>query len=142
MSPTTNSLTSRHNLIGYALAVVSAASLAGLCPGVQAAPRGGDPDRADWRQLQRGDQGRPQRRQAPLPAQPFRTYDGTGNNLANPSWGAVNTPYLREASGAHYADGVSAPAGADRPGAREISNALAAQGELTTEDERGLSTAI
>jgi hypothetical protein len=142
MSPTKSSLTSRHNLIRYALAVASAASLAGLSPVVQAAPRGGDPDRADWRQLQRGDQGRPQRRQAPLPAQPFRTYDGTGNNLANPNWGAVNTPYLREASGAHYADGVSAPAGADRPGAREISNALAAQGELSTEDERGLSTAI
>ena len=46
----------------------------------------------------------------------FRSIDGTGNNLANPDWGAAGTDLLRIAPAA-YADGVSAPAGADRPSA-------------------------
>lgn len=104
------------------------------------------PPRDRWRQLQAGDPVRgstrgPVRR-APAPPAGFRSYDGTGNNLANGTWGAAGTQYLREASGAHYADGRAAPAGADRPSAREISNALAAQGDAVTADERGLSTAI
>jgi len=95
-----------------------------------------------WRHLQAGDPPRGPTRPAPVPPRSFRSYDGTGNNLANASWGAAGTQYLREASGAHYADGRSAPAGSDRPGARELSNALASQGDLVTADERGLSTAI
>lgn len=99
-------------------------------------------DRMDWRQLQGGDPSRSQPTRRPQPAPAFRSYDGLGNNPFHPTWGSAKTPYLRERSGAHYSDGISTPAGADRPGAREISNTLAAQGDLVTADERGLSTAI
>jgi hypothetical protein len=58
-----------------------------------------------------------------------RSYDGSGNNLANPMWGAAGTPLLRKASPA-YADGILSPAGATRLGARDISNAVAAQLQL------------
>jgi hypothetical protein len=54
----------------------------------------------------------------------FRSIDGTGNNLANPTWGQAGTNFIRIAP-AQYADGNSTPAGADRPGARAISNAVA-----------------
>ena len=37
-----------------------------------------------------------------------RTYDGTGNNLANPDWGSTDEILLRVA-GADYSDGVLAP---------------------------------
>ena len=57
--------------------------------------------------------------------------DGTGNNLANPDWGSAGTDLLRIAPAA-YADGVSAPAGADRPSARVISNTIADQGDRTS----------
>ncbi len=56
----------------------------------------------------------------------FRTIDGHGNNQANPAWGAVGVPLLRRVPVA-YADGVGAPSGATRPGARAISNAVCAQ---------------
>ena len=56
----------------------------------------------------------------------FRTIDGSGNNLDQPGWGSAGTRFLR--SGPYcYADGVSAPAGPDRPSPRAISNALCAQ---------------
>ena len=54
-----------------------------------------------------------------------RSYDGTGNNLSHPEWGSTNEALLR-LSPAAYADGISAPAGANRPSAREISNTIAA----------------
>ncbi|MFM8290796.1 MAG: peroxidase family protein, partial [Planctomycetia bacterium] len=57
---------------------------------------------------------------APLPLAEVRSYDGTGNNLANPEWGSTNEQLLRR-SPAAYADGVSAPSGADRPSARLVS---------------------
>ena len=97
--------------------------------------------RRHWRDLEQGDRGHGGGRQAPAPGAGFRTFDGSGNNLAHRTWGAANTDYLRERSGADYADGRSAPAGADRPSARVISNAVADQGDAETEDERGLSTA-
>ncbi|MEZ5836333.1 MAG: peroxidase family protein [Geminicoccaceae bacterium] len=59
-----------------------------------------------------------------------RSIDGTGNNVAQPGLGAVDTASMRMMP-AEYADGTGSPAGADRPGAREISNAVVAQGELT-----------
>src|SRR5438552_6239476 len=71
-------------------------------------------------------------------ASPVRSIDGSGNNLAHPTWGADNTDFLRVAP-AQYADGVSAPAGAGRPSARAISNAIAAQGDADTVSDRGLS---
>lgn len=60
-----------------------------------------------------------------LAATAVRTFDGTGNNLAHPTWGSAATTFLRIVA-ANYADGVSAPAGASRPSARAISNAVAA----------------
>ena len=99
-------------------------------------------DRSIWRELQRGDRAKPSSRRAPAPAPEYRTYDGQGNNRDKSQWGVAQTTYLRENSGAHYSDGIATPAGLDRPSARLISNVLAAQGDVSTEDERGLSTAI
>jgi hypothetical protein len=56
----------------------------------------------------------------------FRTIDAVGNNLANPEWGAAATPLLR-LTPVGYADGLSEPAGADRPSPRHISNLVTAQ---------------
>lgn len=54
----------------------------------------------------------------PLDVMPL---DGVGNNRANPAWGSVNQHLLR-LSPVDYGDGVSTPAGADRPSARVVSN--------------------
>ena len=54
--------------------------------------------------------------------------DGVGNNEPNPELGSAGTELLRIVS-ADYADGISAPSGADRPRAREISNMIVAQDE-------------
>jgi hypothetical protein len=60
----------------------------------------------------------------PSPAAlPVQSLDGTGNNVAHAAWGSAGSTLLRF-SPAAYADGVSAPAGADRPGARLVSNLL------------------
>ena len=56
-------------------------------------------------------------------AQEYRSYNGWGNNLANPGWGGADTNLTRFAD-AHYSDGVSAMGGADRPSARAVSNAF------------------
>jgi len=56
----------------------------------------------------------------------FRTLDGTDNNAANPFWGSADIELLR-VTGPDYGDGFASPAGANRPSAREISNAVAAQ---------------
>ena len=56
----------------------------------------------------------------------LETFDGTGNNLVNPNWGSAGSDLLRIAP-AQYGDGVSTPAGADRPSARSISDAISAQ---------------
>jgi len=57
-------------------------------------------------------------------ASPYYSVDGTGNNPDHPDWGAVGQDLLRTAP-ARYADGVSAPGGADRPSARLINDVLA-----------------
>jgi hypothetical protein len=57
----------------------------------------------------------------------YRSIDGTGNNLANPEWGAAGTDLLRLAPAA-YDNGISSPAGADRLSPRAISNGIVAQG--------------
>src|SRR5437879_4245941 len=56
----------------------------------------------------------------------FSTIDGTGNNVTHPDWGSAGADLIRVAPAA-YADGVSAPAGANLPSARDISNALSDQ---------------
>ena len=65
--------------------------------------------------------------------------DGTGNNLENPEWGSTDEQLLRLTT-VEYADGISQPGGDDRPSAREISNAVAAQ--TTTEANDRLLTDI
>jgi hypothetical protein len=54
-------------------------------------------------------------------ALPFevQSLDGSGNNLANPTWGQAGTPYLRVAP-ARYTDGISRPVAG--PNARYLSN--------------------
>ncbi len=72
----------------------------------------------------------------------FRSIDGSGNNLINPLWGSAGQQLIRIAA-ADYSDDAFAPAGDDRPSAREISNVLVAQ---TTEervtDDRYMSAMI
>lgn len=54
-------------------------------------------------------------------AQPYRSIDGTGNNVAHPTWGAANTPMLRLFPAA-YENGYSTPTGASTlPSARAAS---------------------
>lgn len=55
-----------------------------------------------------------------------RSFDGTGNNLGAAVWGSVGQPMLRFGVPA-YSDGMNGMAGASRPGAREISNAIFSQ---------------
>jgi hypothetical protein len=58
----------------------------------------------------------------------LRSIDGTGNNLLHPQWGSTGEALIRLVA-AQYADGIAAPAGADRPSPREISNTIAAHPE-------------
>jgi peroxidase len=64
--------------------------------------------------------------QRTLLAADLRAITGVDNNLANPEWGSTDEQLLRFAPAA-YSDGMAAPAGDDRPGAREVSNLLSAQ---------------
>lgn len=75
------------------------------------------------------------------PAVIYQTIDGTGNNLAHPDWGGAGSDLLRF-SPASYTDGISTPAGADRPDARTISNLLADQPEDTPLNDRDMSAFI
>lgn len=70
-----------------------------------------------------------------------RSIDGSGNNAAHPDWGKAGTDFLRKAPAA-YADGVSAPAGADRPSARQVSNTVSDQGDDDVTNSRGLSAMV
>ena len=65
-----------------------------------------------------------------LGAQEFRTMDGTGNSMTDPSMGSTGMPLAREVA-PDYADGISAPAGATRPSPRLISNLVCAQSTST-----------
>lgn len=71
------------------------------------------------------------------PGSPFRSLDGWGNNLIEPSVGGAHTQLLR-LTRADYSDGVSSLAGDNRPSARAISNAVSAQSESRPND-RGVS---
>ena len=55
-----------------------------------------------------------------------RSFDGSGNNVDHPEWGRAETMLLR-LSTVGYADGISAPAGPDRPNPRMISNVCGPQ---------------
>lgn len=56
----------------------------------------------------------------------YRTIDGSDNNVANPNYGKTGTQLIRLADPA-YEDGISSPAGSNRPNPRTISNVVAAQ---------------
>ncbi|MFN3149619.1 peroxidase family protein [Bremerella sp.] len=62
-----------------------------------------------------------------------RTIDGTGNNLINPAMGSTDIAFIRIVD-ADYSDGVSKPAGEDRPSAREVSNSIASQSTSVIND--------
>lgn len=59
--------------------------------------------------------------------------DGSGHNRAHVDWGQAGVDLLRIAP-AEYGDGISTPGGADRPSAREISNAIVDQTATETND--------
>src|SRR5262245_50779396 len=69
---------------------------------------------------------------------PIHSIDGTGNNLAHPEWGSTNERLLRAAPAA-YGDGISTPAGANRRGARALSNALADHIDEETPNDRKMT---
>ena len=70
-----------------------------------------------------------------------RSIDGTGNNVTNPAWGSVGADLLRKAPAA-YGDGISTPAGANRPSARVISNTLSAHPEEDLKNDRYMSNLV
>src|SRR5947209_14359575 len=57
------------------------------------------------------------------PTSVYRSIDGTGNNLTNPTWGSSGTDLIR-ISPVAYADGVSAPSLPNAPSARVVSDVL------------------
>ena len=54
-------------------------------------------------------------------AAPLQSFDGSSNNVANPNWGSINQPFIRQTP-VRYADGISKVAGAALPSPRLISN--------------------
>ena len=76
------------------------------------------------------------RQQPPAPpASGLYSITGSGNNLANASWGAAGADLLRFAPAA-YADGRSAAAGSSRPSARSLSNLLSEQSVSVSNDRQ------
>src|SRR5437016_5783189 len=67
----------------------------------------------------------------------FRSFDGTGNNLANPLWGSAATDYARMAR-VDYADGFSTARLTGRPNPRSVGLALMRQSDAKPND-RNLS---
>ncbi len=69
----------------------------------------------------------------------FRTLDGTGNNIANPSQGAADTRVIRFGYDADYPDGIGdVITETGKPNPRDVSNAINAQSSSILND-RGLS---
>ena len=90
--------------------------------------KGGGDDSRRQQQTNRSDrESRGEESEFEFPAE-VRRIDGYGNNEYNPDWGTSHSYYLRLVPAA-YEDGVSEPSGADRPSARAVSNAVAAQTE-------------
>lgn len=88
-----------------------------------------------------GDRDRPPREpQPPEAIEEIRSIDGTGNNLEDPLLGSAHRE-LRRLVDSNYEDAISEPGGADRPSAREVSNAVAAQEESLL-SARGLSDIV
>jgi peroxidase len=75
------------------------------------------------------------------PTDVFRSIDGTGNNLSHLAWGSAGSDLLRLAPAA-YANGISTPAGMNRPSARVVSNEVVDQGGEDIVSDRFLSAMI
>ena len=88
-------------------------------------PQGIDDDTEDRRERARG---RRNGNRPVIESREVRTYDGTNNNIDHPAWGAT-FEHLQRFGPVDYADGVSELAGANRPSARAVSNAIADQPE-------------
>jgi len=69
---------------------------------------------------------------------PVQSLDGTGNNAAHGQWGSTDEQLLRKSPVA-YTDGIASAAGADRPGARLVSNLLATSPEGGVTNDRDLT---
>ena len=75
-------------------------------------------------------------RRARIPADPvFRSLDGSANNPLDPDMNATLT-MLGRLMAADYADNIGQMAGINRPNPRAISNAVAAQDRLVSNDRR------
>lgn len=59
----------------------------------------------------------------PLESKPNRSYDGSENNVENPTWNKAGTEFLRHSPPA-YEDRFDSPSGLDRPNPREVSNVV------------------
>src|SRR5262249_31003787 len=72
-----------------------------------------------------------------------RSIDGTGNNLANPTWGSAHVALLRVGP-ASYDGGISTPVVGDppRPSARVISNTAADEGSQDIISNRLMSAMV
>ena len=77
----------------------------------------------------------------PAPLLPAESINGIGNNVAHPTWGSTGQDLLR-VSPAAYGDGISTPSGADRPGARLVSNLLAASPEGGVTNDRDFTAFV
>ena len=82
---------------------------------------------------------RPSKPAPPALVHEIRSIDGTGNNLTDTELGSAGQPLQRVAA-ADYTDGISTPAGEDRPSAREISNVLVDSPFDTSGNDRDLSS--
>ena len=69
-----------------------------------------------------------------------RSYDGSGNNLANTQWGMAGAALLRVAPAA-YTDGLSAMARSTSANPRDISNLVVRQ-TVSTPNSRGMSDMV
>lgn len=67
--------------------------------------------------------------------------NGVGNNIDYPNWGSVNQKLLR-LSPADYGDGISSPAGADRPSPRVISNTFSVSPEDGIANDRDFTAMV
>lgn len=70
-----------------------------------------------------------------------QSLDGTGNNVTNPKWGSVNQQFIRIAP-ADYSDGISNPAGENRPSPRIISNTFLVNPEDGILNDRNFSAFV
>lgn len=73
-------------------------------------------------------------------AQNYRSFDGSGNNLDNPEYGA-SLQAVKVLTSLQYSDGINSPGGINRPNARIISNEMFAAVD-NTPDVHNLSNLV